>query len=144
MSILLSFARFLLSFVLRRESTLSQLIRFGIVGICAAIINMLVVVWLVQKFNVQPLLANIFAFLIAFNISYNGHYYWSFANAKRKYRFFVSRFLVVAIISFVLNEGLFYIFLHLFSWYYVWALLLTLLIVPIFSFVCSKFWAFKT
>jgi putative flippase GtrA len=132
------------SFPRRRESVFPQIIRFGIVGGFAAIINMLVVVWLVRNFNMQPLLANIFAFLIAFNISYTGHHYWSFANAKRKYCSSVSRFLVVAIMSFILNEGLFYIFLRLFSWYYVWALLLTLLIVPIFSFICSKFWAFKT
>jgi putative flippase GtrA len=131
-----------LSFPRRRES-ISQLIRFGLVGSCAAIVNMLIVVWLVQNFHIQPLLANIFAFLVAFNISYTGHRYWSFANTKQQHQSSIPRFLLIAIISFALNEGLFYIFLSLFSWYYIWALLLTLFIVPIFTFISSKFWAFK-
>jgi putative flippase GtrA len=120
-----------------------QLIRFGIVGSCAAAVNILIVIWSVQNFGVQPLLANIFAFLVAFNISYIGHRYWSFANATLQHRTSVPRFLLIAVTSFALNEGLFYIFLSLLDWYYVWALLLTLLIVPLFTFVFSKIWAFK-
>jgi len=124
------------------NNTFWQLIRFGSVGSCAAAVNMLMVIWLVTGFNIHPLLANIFAFLIAFNISYIGHRHWSFAGTKRLHRSSIPRFLSVAVISFILNEGLFYIFLSLFHWYYIWALLLVLLIVPIFTFLCSKFWAF--
>jgi putative flippase GtrA len=120
-----------------------QLIRFGIVGSCAAAVNMLIVIWLVENFYLNPLLANIFAFLIAFNISYIGHRHWSFANTKLRHRTSIPRFLLVAISSFILNEGLFYLFLNLFHWYYILALLLALLIVPIFTFVTSKFWAFS-
>jgi putative flippase GtrA len=120
-----------------------QLIRFGIVGACAASVNMLIVACLVEKFNVYPLIANIFAFAIAFNFSYVGHRYWSFAGTMVKHKSALPRFLLIAIISFILNEGLFYVFLRLFALYYLIALLLVLLIVPFFTFFCSKLWAFK-
>lgn len=120
-----------------------QIIRFGLIGCCAAIVNIIMVVWLVEKFNFHPLIANIFAFFIAFNISYLGHRYWSFAEANTKHQTALPRFLLVAIASFILNEGLFYIFLNIFNFYYKIALLLVLIIVPIFTFVSSKWWVFK-
>lgn len=120
-----------------------QLIRFGIIGFCAAAVHTIIVVWLVKSFGFNPLIANIFAFLIAFNVSYVGHRYWSFAETNAKHKIAIPRFLLVAIISFILNEGLFYIFLNIFNFYYIAALLLVLIIVPIFTFVSSKLWVFK-
>lgn len=125
--------------------TIKQLIRFGVVGCGAALVNILIVIWLVERFNINPLTANIFAFLSAFNVSYIGHRYWSFPETKTNLEHLASifRFLFVATISFALNEGLFYIFLSIFHWHYVAALLLVLITVPLFTFVCSKFWAFS-
>jgi len=125
--------------------TILQVIRFGIIGSIAAIINILIVIFLVENFNINPLAANVLAFLIAFNISYIGHRYWSFADTKLKSKHSISipRFLLVAIISFILNEGLFYIFLNIWHLNYIIALVLVLIIVPIFTFISSKFWAFS-
>lgn len=124
-------------------TTLLQLIRFGIVGSCAALVNMLMVIWQVESFKTNPLIANIFAFLVAFNISYVGHRYWSFAKTSLRHKESIVRFLVVATMSFILNEGLFFIFLNLLHLQYIFALLLVLIIVPLFTFISSKFWAFS-
>ncbi|MCK4870458.1 MAG: GtrA family protein [Gammaproteobacteria bacterium] len=121
---------------------LEQLTKFGIVGTVAAIINMLALIALVELLHLHPLVANIFAFLLAFNASYIGHHHWSFAETARDHKKSVPRFFIVATTSFVLNQGLFAIFLTVFHLYYVLALFLVLIIVPIFTFLLSKFWAF--
>lgn len=55
-----------------------RLIYFTGVGVCAAIVHLLIVFNLVNFLNLQPLLTNVIAFLIAFNVSYLGHKYFTF------------------------------------------------------------------
>ena len=128
--------------LLRKYPVLQQLIRFGVVGTTSAAVNLFLVILLVELLNLHPLIANIFAFAIAFNVSYIGHYYWSFAAEHTRHKASIPRFLLVAITSFALNEGLFFVFLSIFHLYYILALFIVLLIVPLFTFTLSKFWAF--
>jgi len=130
--------------LLHHKIILLQILRFGVVGCTAALVNMLVVILLVETIDLAPLLANIFAFLIAFNVSYFGHAYWTFANIHAYHKKSIPKFFLVASTSFILNEGLFFIFLSIFKFYYILALLCVLIIVPLFTFIMSKFWAFHS
>ncbi len=120
-----------------------QLFRFGVVGSVAAAVNFLVVVLLVEALHWHPLWANVLAFACAYQVSFSGHHFWTFANQPRRGRFPWVKFLLVAGLSFLLNEGLFFVFLHWVGLYYIWALLCVLIVVPPLTFVCSKFWAFR-
>jgi putative flippase GtrA len=57
-----------------------QLARFGVVGVAAMTVHWLVVMVLVPL-GLLPLIANMIAFAIAFNVSYIGHRNWTFASA---------------------------------------------------------------
>lgn len=119
-----------------------QLTRFGIVGATAALVNMLVVFLLVHFLAWQPLVANILAFAIAYHVSFFGHHHWTFQrNAKAKTAW--SKFLLVAVGSFILNEGFYALFLHVLHLQYIVALLLVLVVVPPITFCLSKLWAFR-
>lgn len=121
-----------------------QLFRFGVVGSLAALVNMFVVWLLVEKvFFLPPLGANVFAFLIAFWVSYFGHSRLTFNHAKHDVGYAVPRFFLVAVLSFLLNEGFYFLLLHFTSLPYLWALFLVLAIVPVFTFILSRFWAFR-
>ena len=123
---------------------IGQLFRFGLVGGVAALVNMLIVWLLVSKvFFLSPLEANVFAFLIAFWVSYFGHSRLTFNHVEHEAAHAVPRFFIVATLSFILNEGLYFLLLRLTTLPYLWALFLVLAIVPIFTFVFSRFWAFR-
>lgn len=128
------------NFLLLRQ----QLFYFGLTGACAALVHMLLV-WLLvtQIFYLLPLQANIFAFLISFWISYLGHSHLTFNTKKHKVSYAVPRFFMVATMSFVLNETLYFFLLHFTPLPYLWALFLVLGIVPVFTFTLSKCWVFK-
>ena len=64
-----------------------QLMRFGIIGSLAAFINFGIVILLVELWGWHPLSANAIAFLIAFQVSYSGHRYWTFRILKPQHRF---------------------------------------------------------
>ncbi len=120
----------------------SQICRFGTVGLTAASIHFSIVVTLVQANMFVPLVANVFGFLVSFQISYWGHRLWTFHDAVVLHRVAFLRLLCVQVISLAANESLFYIFLSLHLPYPI-ALLIVLTIIPIFTFLSSKLWVFR-
>jgi len=120
----------------------SQLFRFGTVGFFAATIHFVTVLLLVQNFFLSPLIANAFAFMIAFQVSYWGHKRWTFQQTTRFSGMTFSKLLVVQVINFFANETLFYLFLSL-SLPYPLALFIVLTVLPFFTFLSSKWWVFK-
>lgn len=124
------------------EHFIGQIGRFGVIGVTAAIVNFMLVLYLVSAGYLSPLAANILAFLIAFQVSFWGHKHWTFRCAGRHLSS-LSKFFIVAAVSFLLNEGLFATFLKAAHLYYPVALILTLAIVPPLTFLFSKVWAFK-
>lgn len=119
-----------------------QLFRYGFVGVAAAFVNYVMVVFLVSCFKMQPLVANGVGFLVAFQVSFSGHRLWTFEQDDFSWPM-MSKFFLVASLSFLLSEVLYAYFMHKLHLQYAVALLLVLCIVPVLSFICSKLWAFK-
>jgi putative flippase GtrA len=119
-----------------------QIFRFGIVGVTAAAIHFATVVFFVQNFSLEPLAANCFGFLVAFQASYWGHRLWTFQETEALHRMAFSKLLTVQLINFSANESLFYVFLSLHLPYPL-ALLIVLTVLPVFTFIASKMWVFK-
>lgn len=122
------------------SALMRQILHFFVVGTAAASVHIGIVICLVQLQLMHPLAANVIAFLCSFNVSYLGHHYLTFSKIKVPVIASLPRFFTVAVMSFVLNEVLFYYFLKIF--YYPVALVLVLLIVALLTFSCSKIWAF--
>ena len=129
--------------LLQRLRSLPQLLQFVLVGGSAAATHLAVVGLLVLLFGMQPLSANVLAFLVAFVVSYNGHALLTFSASQARGWPVVARFFAVACLSFVANELLYYIALNWLHWHYFWSLAAVLVLVAIGTFVMSKFWAFK-
>lgn len=119
-----------------------QLCRFGLVGVTAAAVHFSVVVLLVQAMAMQPLIANVFAFMLSFQISYFGHRRFTFHETTALHRVAFPKLIFIQTLTFAANESLFYVFLSL-NLPYPIALLIVLTILPIFTFVSSKLWVFR-
>ncbi|MED7819906.1 MULTISPECIES: GtrA family protein [unclassified Francisella] len=120
-----------------------QLSFFLIVGILAAATNF-IIVWILVEANVfKPLVANFFAFLIAFNVSYFGHRFLTFSTTTKSHKKAASQFFINVMIGLVLNELIYYILLHLLKIQYLLALFITMGLVAIYTFIVSKFLIFK-
>lgn len=119
-----------------------QLFRFGVVGLTAAGIHFSTVVLLVQYFSMAPLIANIFGFVVSFQMSYWGHRVWTFNATDVLHRAAFPKLVVVQVLNFAANEILFFLFLSL-HLPYTLALIIVLTVLPIFTFVSSKLWVFR-
>jgi putative flippase GtrA len=122
---------------------LKQIIRFGLVGSSAALVNFSIVVALVESGLLTPLVANVVAFFIAFHVSYFGHRYWTFSRTSQTHKTAMPRLLLLSISNFIINEGIFYVFLNTFKLPYPLALFFTLAVLPVITFTINKLWVFR-
>ena len=120
-----------------------QLSFFLLVGILASIANF-VIVWILVELDIfRPLVANFFAFLIAFNVSYFGHRFLTFSTTTQSHKKAASQFFINVMIGLCLNEFIYYVLLHLLKIQYLLALFITMGLVAIYTFIVSKFLIFK-
>lgn len=126
-------------------STQRQILFFTLIGACAALIHLVMLVVLVRQWHIEPFWANPMAFLCAFGVSFYGHLSWTFRHDRAHGDWFSSlwRWLLSSVSGFVLNQILFAQGLrwlgpdrYIGVWFVVTAL------VTLFSFVLAKFWAF--
>lgn len=119
----------------------NQLFFFLSIGATAALTHILTVLHLVSYFKFEPLIANIIAFFIAFNISYLGHKYFTFSQLQDEKQLSLPHFFLVASSAGILNELLYFFMLHYTTIHYLFSLILVLGLVAVYSFVLSRFWA---
>jgi putative flippase GtrA len=123
------------------KKTEQRIFFFLLVGASAAALHWASVVILVQHILWPPLLANIVGWLIAFVLSFSGHYYLTFRDQAAPITRALKRFFAVSAVGFGINEGLFAIALHLQLRYDI-ALLGVLISVAILTYFLAKHWAF--
>lgn len=116
---------------------------FAGVGTVAAIVHLLVVACGVEVLGLRPLRANVAGFLVAFGVSFSGHFHYTFrmANARRAHA--LTRFFLISGAAFVINQTSYYLGLE---WvgarWYLPLLAAVLASVAVLTFLASRYWAF--
>jgi putative flippase GtrA len=120
------------------------LLQFSIVGVLAAVAHF-VSVWLIVSFlHISPSISNIFAFLIAFQVSYWGHYRISFRHQASSINYGMPRWLLVSLLSFGINQTLFVYGLKQWpQFHYLFILFVSTAIAALLSYILGRFWAFN-
>jgi putative flippase GtrA len=126
----------------RHKHMINQLMRFSVVGGSSSVVHFTCVLLLVHFVQYHPLHANIIAFLVGFLVSFFGHRYWTFKGTTRSFLQSLPRFLLIASISFALNETFYWYLLTYVHMYYLEALVIVLAAVSVVTFTLSKLWAF--
>ena len=118
-----------------------RIVYFSVIGGIAALVHILAVLLFVNFGKLTPLSANVFAFFIAFNVSYFGHKSLTFSKLESRKQLRLPHFFVVALSAGLINESLYYLLLHQTSLNYLVALIFVLGLVSVYSFILSRFWA---
>lgn len=116
--------------------------RFTIVGIGATAIHIGVVWVLIGKAEMQPLLANLAAFITAFCFSFTGQYLWTF-RSNRNWASAMSRFFMVSLGAFFLNNVVLVVLLGLQVLPATWAAIISAFVIPLLTYTFGRLWAFR-
>lgn len=117
---------------------------FVVVGCTAAGVHLGTVTLLVALSDWPPLLANVIAWLVAFCVSFAGHWQLTFPHSGAPMLRAMRRFFMISLAGFATNEALYALLLHAFGerWYLP-VLFVVLLAVAIITWLLSSRWAFR-
>lgn len=119
-----------------------QITRFGIVGLLATLLHTVVYGGSVEVLRLPPVAAAPLAFVCALLLSYYGHHHWTFRGGTRHGRPFL-RFSAVAVAGLLTHTGVAYLVVNVLHWWYGIALLISISVVPIATFLLSKYWVYE-
>ena len=125
-----------------RRIPFRALTRFAITGGLATAVHATVFVICVEWLGVDPVAAVVPAFLIALTVSYGLNYRWTFG-ASGPHRVMLPRFFAVALNGFLLNLLITWLVVDVLAYWYGYALIVAVFVVPLITFALSKFWVFR-
>ncbi len=134
------------------QSASHQALWFLIVGASAAGLHFLVLVSVVSLTAIIPAWANVIAFLLAFVVSFLGHFYLTFNKSTTSSPYkdkqplqSLLKWFASSVIGFAANQGLFIVGLNWFGErYYIFIWLVVTAIITVMTFALGKLWAFKS
>lgn len=122
---------------LKREAKTAA--RFGLVGTVATAAHLSVAAVLSALWpTLSEFIVNLCGFLVAFQISLIGHRRLTFRRRGRAKRFFT-----LAVLGFVLNNGVLAALLASTRIAGFWAIVIATLTVPLITYIGSRLWAFR-
>lgn len=142
------------------KPTSLQALWFLMVGASAALVHFLVLVSIVNFTTLTPAWANVGAFLIAFVVSFFGHFYLTFKPANhltdktlphhekknnKHYLPVLGKWFGSSAVGFMANQSLFVLGLDWFGErYYILIWFIVTGVITVVTFTLGKFWAFKS
>lgn len=115
---------------------------FIAVGCAAAAVHLAVVVLLVSGLGQLPLAANVAGWLVAFTVSFSGHWLLTFSHRAAPWWRAIRRFFAISLAGFLVNEVTYAILLRLSGWRYDVLLAIVLVAVAVVTYLLSSRWAF--
>lgn len=118
-----------------------RVVLFGLVGITASVVHFLLAAALFSHLSINLFLANVFGFLLAFSVSYLGHYYLTF-RSRQVHRTAVRRFMMTALTGFAVNNLCLGLLTWVIGYESQWSLAAAILVAAAAVYVLSGRWAF--
>lgn len=135
------------------KSVSQQALWFLVVGASAGAVHFLVLIAVVSFSTISPAWANVIAFLVAFVVSFLGHFYLTFRQNKAATETYYKnntlnvliKWFTSSLMGFFINQSLFVLGLNWFGErYYILVWLVVTGIVTVMTFALGKLWAFKS
>lgn len=120
-----------------------QLACFVAVGCAAAATHWLVAVLAVRALGYAPLVANLVGWLVAFCVSFAGHFQFTFRHQHAPIVKAAQRFFLVSALGFSVNELAYAWLLRVTTIRYDILLALILVAIAVMTFILGRFWAFR-
>jgi putative flippase GtrA len=119
-----------------------EILRFIAVGCAAAVTHFVTVIALVEWLQITPLVSNIGGWLLAFFVSFSGHFFLTFRNHQNSLARTLARFFVLSLFGFLVNESAYHLLLQWSNVHYAIGLFCVLVGVAIFTYFVSRRWVF--
>lgn len=126
------------------RSRISEILRFGVVGVAATVVHFTVLTLAVGRLHLLPAFANGVAFLCAVGVTYLGQSLWVFRGHAGRSTAQMLRFAASLALGFVANIAVMALATQGLGLDYRVGFLLGCVLVPVLSFFVNKLWVFRS
>lgn len=127
-------------------STISQIIRFGVVGVIATLTHIAFFIAFIEMLGIGAFSANVFAYVVACIVGYSGHSAWTFRlhgnSSRRPTSATFSKFIVASLCGLAFNATIVFAVMQVLGRPYFHAIPFMATIVPLVVFMLNKRWVF--
>ncbi|WP_435922662.1 GtrA family protein [Paenibacillus sp. DYY-L-2] len=128
--------------IIKKESTFSKFIKYGLVGVLGTLTHTLVLTLCVEFFACPAVLGTIIGFIFSLIVSFKLNTSWTFSNVAGSNLNFV-KYALTCSMGLLINVVIMYVIVDIFKMWYLLAQFSSIIIVPIFNFTLTKKWVFK-
>lgn len=121
----------------------TQFFKFGLIGALNTFLHFGVYFYLTRFLDTHFLVANAVAFIIAATSSYFLNKFWTFQDKNKSFYTQYPKFIIIAAIGLSMHEALLYLFVNIFHWLDLVALILAAFIVMFWNFFMNRQWTFN-
>jgi len=126
-----------------KKETPRQFIKFSIVGLSNTLIDIGIFQALIAYTPIYYVVANIISFLFGVLNSYIWNRVWTFKSPNKKIGKEFTRFVIISMVGLALNTLFLVVFMEVFDFPSFLGKVLATILVLIWNFFMSKFWAFE-
>ena len=121
------------------KKLLNQILKFGVVGGLAFIIDYGILIFLTEVFHINYLISTTISFIVSVIFNYIMSIFWVFYVDENKNRTTVfSVFIILSVIGLLLNDLFMWVFVDGMSIHYLIAKIIATLLVMIYNFITRK------
>ena len=121
------------------KKLLNQILKFGVVGGLAFIIDYGILIFLTEVFHINYLISTTISFIVSVIFNYIMSIFWVFDVDENKNRTTVfSVFIILSVIGLLLNDLFMWVFVDGMSIHYLIAKIIATLLVMIYNFITRK------
>lgn len=126
----------------KRVNTVRNFIQYGIVGVLGTVVHTGILTFCVEVLDIRAIFSTILGFIGSLILSFKLNSIWTFKN-NRKANFSFLKYLTVCSVGLLINVFIMFLTVDLFRSSYFIGQAIAILVVPIFNFTLSKYWAFS-
>ena len=118
------------------------ILKYFIVGLGGYLIYLLLLIGMVEGFDINPVPASFCSFIPVLIISYTLSRNWIFYS-EHNYRSTFGKYIVVVGIGMTLNVMIMYITTNWLNWWYLYSQIFVVIVVPLNNYFLNYLWVFK-
>ena len=126
----------------QKKSLRQQFLSFGIIGVLSGFIDYAIMVILHEIFELEPVTAATFGYIAGSINSYIYNKNITF-NRNNNCESYLYKFIAIALFSLILNVFFMQIMVNKIGIYYIFAKIITILVVFFINFFAHKYWTFR-
>jgi len=118
-------------------------IKYSLVGVTGTIVDLAALYLLVEYAHLDVLFAATISFLFAVVNNFTWNKFWTFKDKSTNYRKQFIKFLIVSCVGLALTLSCMYVLVNMLFIWYMYAKVITSMIVLIWNFLGNKYWTFR-